>query len=254
MAGKAYFDFTTLLRSKSEIAGIWGSVFLGQGGDISHIRPYQPGDKLRSIHRPSFFRGELMTKEFFGERRMAIRLIFDVGSSITPTGKFYPITAKAARDAVELFSDLIQGAADFWGIPVSRTNAFRDLRRGSLVFFVSDFYEGPEDYNAFFGECRNARVDLIPVLIDTSWIWRELQKSNAEISGIDVGEGKEAGTVSTGKKAFAQKEAAFTEREARLGGFLKRQNMPWINLKKPEFSDYVREMTRCFSEKYRTSA
>ncbi len=254
MPSKAYFDFTALLRSKSEFAGIWSSVFLGQGGDISHIRPYQPGDKLRNIHKPSFFRGELMTKEFLGERRMAIRMVFDVGPSVTPMGKFDPITAKAAKDAVALFSDLIRGAADFWGVSVDGGDMAASLPRGSLVFLVSDFYGGPEAHTLFFEQCKNAKTDLIPVFIDTSWIWRELQKSNVQISGVDIGGAREEGVVSTGKKALAQKEASFKEREARLTGLLKRYGMPWINLKKPEFNDYVRETTRCFTEKYRTSA
>lgn len=265
MARKAYFDFTALLRSKSEIAGIWSSLFLGQGGDISHIRPYQPGDKLRHIHRPSFARGELMAKEFLGERRMAIRIVFDVGPSITPLARFNPITAKAAKDAVALFSDLIQGAADFWGVPVSQDNITSNARskflegdvrsaRGTLIFFASDFYDGPDAYGSFFGQSKGVGVDLIPVFINTSWIWRELPESNVQISGVDVGEGKEEGVVSTSEKTLAQKEAIFKEREAMLRGFFRRQGMPWINLKKPEFSNYVKEMTRCFAEKYRISA
>lgn len=206
-----------------------------------------------------------MTKEFFGERRMAIRLMFDATYSTMPIKGFEPITAKAAKDAMELFSDLIQGAADFWGIPVSKTKVSMDSRlrlprenvsrtRGSLIFLASDFYEGPEAYNAFFRLCGNTGMDLIPVLINTSWIWRELQKSNMEISGIDVGRGMEEGTVSTGEKTLFQKEAALKEREDLLRRLFKRQNLSWINLKKPEFSSYVREMTRCFSEKYRANA
>lgn len=265
MSSKAYFDFTALLRSKSELAGIWSSVFLGQGGNLSSVRPYQPGDKLRHIHRPSFARGELMTKEFFGERKMAIRLIVDVARLTTPIRGLEPITAKAAKDAVVLFLDLIQGAADFWGVPVSQDSITPNARlkflkgdvrqaRGSLIFFASDFYDGRDAYDSFFGQCKGAGVDLIAVFINTSWIWRELQKSNAEISGVNVGEVKEEGIVSADKKTLAQKEEALKEREASLGGFFKRQGMSWIHLKKPDFSVYVRETTRCFFEKYRVSA
>ena len=248
---KAYFDLSALLHSRSELAGVWNSVFFGYGGDIAFVRPYQPGDKIRQIHKPSFARGELMTKEFFGERRMAIQLMTDVARSTQPIHGFEPICAKAAKDSVEMFSDLVQGAADFWGVSMSR---YSMPIRGALVFLVSDFYEGPEAYNSLFDHCRNARADVTPVFIYTAWIWHELQRSKAEISGVDVGGAREEGIVSTGEKALLQKEAVFKEREMRLGALLKRHNMPWINLKKPEFSGYVREMTRCFSEKYRTSA
>jgi hypothetical protein len=194
-----------------------------------------------------------MTKEFFGERRMAIRLAIDVARSTTPVFGFKPITAKAVRDALELFSDLIQGAADFWGISVRKDYMPAGLERGSLVFLVSDFYEGPESYAAFTQRSRDVKADLIPVFINTSWIWQDLADFGAEFRGVDLA-GESEGAISLNKKTASRIGASLKEREARLAMFFRKHNMPWINLRKPDFSGYVREMTRCFTEKYRTHA
>ena len=264
MESKAYFDFIALLRSKGEVAGLWRSIFVGYGGDLSSTRPYQQGDRMRTIHKPSFLRGELMTKEFFGERRLEIRVIVDISSYITPAGNFEPINAKAAKDSVALFADLIQGAADFWDVKVSRDDApsgfqpqfFRDgtyEQRGSLVFLVSDFYKGPEIYRSFLNQCRSSRIDLIPVFINTSWIWRKLKKRGVSLEGVDVGGGG-VGSIMVNKKTLPLIEASLRDNEDILISFFKNQNMPCINLGEADFSGYVREMTRCFNEKNKTRA
>lgn len=237
---------------------------MGHGGDLASTRPYQQGDRLRTIHRPSFARGELMTKEFVGERRMEIRIIVDISYSVTLVGNFEPIDAKAARDSVALFSDLIKSAADFWDIKVSRDDApsgpqpqfFRDgtyERRGSLVFLVSDFYKGLETCGSFLDQCRSSRIDLIPVFINTSWIWEELKGGGVTLEGVDVG-GEGRGAIVVDKKTLPRIKASLKDREDTLMLFFKNQNMPCISLGKSDFSGYVKEMTRCFTEKYRTHA
>jgi len=264
MPSKVYLDLSKLFISKSEIAGSWSSVFLGQGGDISRVRAYRPGDKLSRIHGPSLVKDELLVKEFWGQRRMAIWIVSDINSSISSSGKFEPINAKATRDSVALFRDLIQGAADFWGIKVSQDDISLDSQRqffrngiyeqrGSLVFLVSDFYKGPETYSSFLDQCRSSRIDLFHVFINTSWIWQELKRCGVSLEGVDAG-GESSGAIVVDKKTLPRVEASLKEQEEQLAAFFKRQNMPCINLGRPDFSDYVREMTRCFTEKYRTHA
>lgn len=293
----AYLDLLALLRSRSDIAGMWSSMLHGEGGDLSDIRPYMPGDKLQRIHRPSFARGELLVKEFSGDRHATIDFVFDISLSLTRARGLESVSAKAARDSVSLILGLLCGAADFWGVPISvlcivgekaeRIEAQEGsacLRRaldaldharldnllspdfalalvkrgiqqtkGSLVFFASDFLLDAERYKNFFEECAHARkLDLIPVFINTAWIWDGLVPGNVEFQ--IAGSGRDASKIILmDKKTMREIQADFEEQEKKLRALFTKLDMPWINLKQPVFFDYVREITRCFAEKHRFS-
>ena len=82
---KYYLDFSAVLKSRSDIAGLWNSVFSGEGGDFFRLKPYEPGDKVKRLHRPSFARGEYYVKEFHGEYYEEIWLVIDLASSQLPS-------------------------------------------------------------------------------------------------------------------------------------------------------------------------
>lgn len=115
---RGYVDFANFLRSRSEVAGLWRSVFIGTGGGIARIRPYQPGDRIRRIHRPSLARGEVQVKDFFGERRLSVWLFFDITLSLASYRNLASITAHVAREALLLFSQLLCAGADVGRIPI----------------------------------------------------------------------------------------------------------------------------------------
>lgn len=292
---RAYFDILDLLRSQSDTAGVWRSMLVGEGGDLSDVRPYEPGDKPQRIHRPSFARGQLLVKEFFGDRHASIKLVFDTSFSLARRGKLEAMSAQAARDSIHLFSALVCGAADFWGVPVGALCIFGekseytreqqgslclarvidvienarvdnpsscDSRLGlvkrhtqqskeGLTFFVSDFLEDAESYDRFFTECMNARkMELIPVFINTSWIWSEFLRNKVAFQGIDP-HGRDSAVLFTDRKTTSQIKEALGEHELKLRTMFRILGTPWINLQQPAFSDYVREMTLCFAAKHR---
>ena len=295
---RAYFDILALFRSQSGVAGVWRSMLIGDGGDLADIRPYEPGDKPQRIHRPSFAKGNFFVKEFLGNRHASIKLVFDTSFSLARRGGLEAISAGAARDSISLFSGLVCGAADFWGVPAGALCVFGeksehireqegslcltrvieaiqgakvvnpsscDLRLGlvkhhmeqpkeELIFFASDFLENAESYGRFFAECLFARkMEVIPVFINTSWIWNEFSRSKVAFQGIDP-RGRDSAVLLTDRKTVSKIREALGEHETKLRTMFKRQGMPWVNLQQPVFSDYVREMTLCFAAKHRINA
>jgi hypothetical protein len=274
---------------------VWRSLLVGAGGDLSDIRPYEPGDKPQRIHRPSFAKGNLFVKEFFGNRYASIKLILDTSLSLARRDGLEAVSAGAARDSMFLFSGLVCGAADFWGVPTGalcifgeepeyireqegslcltqiidaiqnaevQNPSFCDVRLGlikrhtqqskeQLIFFVSDFLENAESYGRFFAECVLARkMDLIPVFINTSWIWNEFSCSKVAFQGRDPN-GRDSAVFITDRKTTHTIREVLKDHEMKLRAMFKKQNMPWINLQQPVFSDYVRGMTLCFAAKHR---
>lgn len=295
---KEYFDFSALFRARSDLAGLWNSIFRGEGGDILRIKPYEPGDKAQNIHKPSFAKGEYFVKEFFGERRVVIWLVFEIAASVAAKGEIEAITAKAAKDMSALFSALICGAAGFFDIQIGAMiythkgivkcsaqesrQCFNSLlgalesmplcsvasekerldlvyshikvAQKSLMFFVSDFYA--DDINAylkFLRDVRNIyRIDIIPVFIDTSWIWESFRERTAELTGRDV-LSEETAIFSPEKNKIADMmhtAQVFSDiARIRLAGM----QMPLVHLGKPVAQNYLGELHKRFYEKQRLS-
>jgi len=74
------------LRTKrlveSSFAGQYQSVFKGQGMNFEEVRPYAPGDEIRSIDwNVSARTGDLHIKKFTEEREVTVMILLDVSAS-----------------------------------------------------------------------------------------------------------------------------------------------------------------------------
>jgi uncharacterized protein (DUF58 family) len=74
----------------------------GQGFDLSGLRPYLPGDRLRLLHWPTLARtGELLVRDFEGSGTDAITLIMDDRGGIVNARDFESIVSATAGVGAE---------------------------------------------------------------------------------------------------------------------------------------------------------
>jgi uncharacterized protein (DUF58 family) len=165
----------------SSLAGQYQSVFKGRGMNFEEVRPYAPGDEIRTIDWNVTARtGEPYIKKFNEEREVTVMILLDVSAS----GNFGSIDESKREVAAEvaavlafsaiynndkvgllLFSDQIElfippkkGRLHhlrliremFFFQPVSRKTDIaqaleflnRVLPRRAIVFMISDFFDG----------------------------------------------------------------------------------------------------------------
>ncbi|MFI0348269.1 MAG: DUF58 domain-containing protein [Chthoniobacterales bacterium] len=101
------------LRTKrlveSSLAGQYQSVFKGSGMNFAEVRPYAPGDEIRSIDWNVTARtGEPYIKKFSEERDVTVMILLDVSAS----GKFGSVTESKREVAAEVAALLAFSAID----------------------------------------------------------------------------------------------------------------------------------------------
>ncbi|MDH3743996.1 MAG: DUF58 domain-containing protein [Acidobacteriota bacterium] len=182
------------------VAGSYHSVFKGRGVEFSEVRPYQPGDPIRSIDWNVTARmGDLFVKQFVEERDLTVFLIVDISGSLNFGSRAIlkrelaaeiaallafsalrnqdRVGAALVSDHLELFlapqrrrSHVLRLVREILAHPStggtdldrSVTAAIRNLKQRSVLFLISDFIATP-----FTGALKAAaaRHDLIVVEI-----------------------------------------------------------------------------------------
>lgn len=163
------------------IAGSYHSVFRGRGVEFSEVRPYQPGDEIRSIDWNVTARmGAPFVKVFVEERDLTVFLIVDVSGSFNVGSRFTlkrelaaevaallsfaalrnqdRVGAALVSDGLELFlaprrrrSHVLRMVREILARPsggatdldAAVAQALRSLKQRSVLFIVSDFLETP---------------------------------------------------------------------------------------------------------------
>ena len=76
-------QFVTGRQVADVMAGAYLSVFKGRGMEFDEVRPYVPGDDVRSIDWNVTARtGEPFIKRFVEERELTVMLVVDVSASL----------------------------------------------------------------------------------------------------------------------------------------------------------------------------
>ena len=121
----------------------------------------------------------------------------------------------------------------------------------SLIFFLSDFAVHQEKYPRFFDRLRHTNnIDVVPVFVDTSWIWDEI-KGTFTIAGTESVLGRPVDIITNKNGLAILKEGANTHRQLLSEGFA-RLSIPWIRIGNPNLEIFKEEMTNCFMEKQRS--
>jgi len=112
------------------LAGSWRSTFRGQGVEFEEVRPYQPGDDVRSIDWNVTARtGEPFVKAFREERELCLQLLVDTSLSMD-----FGTAAVSKRDAAAqlcaLFATVCVRAQDRVGLTLFGPDGMKHLKPG----------------------------------------------------------------------------------------------------------------------------
>ena len=166
-------------------AGEYHSVFKGRGMEFDEVRPYLPGDEVRTIDWNVTARtGQPYVKKYVEERELTVMLVVDASGSgdFASQGKFkrelaaelasvlsfsattnkdkvglliftdkvelYIPPRKGRRHVLRLIRDLLAFEPENNGtdIKMALDTVNQILKRRSIVFLVSDFMDDPERY------------------------------------------------------------------------------------------------------------
>lgn len=239
-------------RVNSMLAGTWHSAFRGRGIEFEEVRPYQPGDDVRTIDWNVTARsGEPFVKLFREERELTVVLLVDLSGSqelgthqqtkrelVAELGATLAMSAirnndrvgltlftdgiekcipprKGARHVLRLIRELLYCSPVGTGTSLQAAlgHLNRTTRQRSVVFLVSDFQDSGFETDLQVA-CR--KHDIIPVVVSDQ---REEELPNVGLIRLRDAETGEITTVDTGSRRnravfrqLNQKQAAGRDR------------------------------------------
>jgi len=266
-------------------AGSYHAVFKGRGIEFDAVRPYEPGDDIRSIDWNVTARmGEPFVKRYVEERELTVILVIDTSASCffgtvkrqkhdlaAELGAVLAYTAISNQDKVGLllFSDQVelyvpprkgrqhvlrlirdllaaQPAHKETDISLMLRTAHRLLKRRAIVFLVSDFLASGEDYAADLA-LMACRHDVIAVVLSDPL---EKRWPSAGLVGLKDTETGAIQWVDTGPKDWT----AHFEKQARRFRRLRDEILNQAGVDRidmPSTDDYVEALTIFFRQRLR---
>ena len=228
----------------NSFAGEYHAIFKGRGMEFDRVRPYQPGDEVRTIDWNVTARtGQPFVKRYVEERELTVMLLVDASAS----GQFGTVNRFKREIAAELAAVLAFSAIsnnDKVGVLIftDRVELFipprkgrrhvlrliRDLlafeptghrtnlrlgldtlnhllKRRSIIFLISDFLAPPDSYRSVL-QISNRRHDLIAVTMSDP---REQEWPNVGLLALEDAETGQVQWVDTSSRHWRQ---SFAER------------------------------------------
>lgn len=251
-------ELRTRRMVNDSFAGDYHSVFKGRGMAFDEVRPYQPGDEIRTIDWNVTARtGEPYVKRYVEERELTVMLVVDMSASqdfgsvnrfkrevaaeITAVLSFAATTnndkvglliftdrielfippRKGRKHVLRLVRELLAFAPQGKGtdIKLALDTVNQILKRRSILFLVSDFIADPKTYRTEL-DMTNKRHDVIAVDLSDP-----LESGLADV-GLIALEDPETGAVAWVDSGDKQWRAAFRQRlthqrDATRGAFRK---------------------------------
>ena len=280
-----HIEIRTKRLVTDSFAGEYHSIFKGRGMEFEEVRPYQPGDEVRTIDWNVTARtGEVYVKRYVEERELTVMLVVDASASenfgsvqqfkrelaaeLTAVLSFAATTNNDRvgllifTDQVELFIPPRKGRKHILRLvrellafePQSKGTDIRMalekvnhiLKRRSIIFLVSDFIADPESYRVAMAT-TNRRHDLIAVDLHDPM---ETEIGNVGLLAIEDPETGEIHWVDTGSKAW---RAAFRQRVegARAGKVRAFRQAAVDHIDIGTEQDYVAPLAAFFQERYK---
>jgi uncharacterized protein (DUF58 family) len=177
-------EIATRKAVEDTLSGQYHSIFKGRGMAFSEVRPYAPGDEVRSIDWNVTARtGQLHVKRFVEERELTVTVLCDVSASadfgsrertkaevaaelaallafsavangdriglvlFTDRVERFVPPRKGRRHALRIVSEILQARPEGRGTSVAAALEFlrRAMRRRTVAFLLSDFLEPAPD-------------------------------------------------------------------------------------------------------------
>lgn len=269
----------------SSFAGEYHAIFKGRGMEFDEVRPYIPGDEVRTIDWNVTARtGDLFVKRYVEERELTVMLLVDASASgqfgtvnrfkreitaelgavlaysaITNNDKvglliftdqieLYITPRKGRRHVLRLIRDLLafEPKGARTDLKMGLEALNHMLKRRGIIFFLSDFLTPPNAYSSVL-QVANRRHDIIAVTISDP---RELEWPNVGMVALEDAETGQVKWVDTGSRQWRQE---FTERvtEQRLARerVFRKAKVDRIDISTD--SDYVIPLTNFFEQRAR---
>jgi uncharacterized protein (DUF58 family) len=266
-------------------AGEYHSIFRGRGMEFDEVRPYLPGDEVRTIDWNVTARtGQPYVKRYVEERELTVMLLVDASGSgdFGSEGKFkrelaaeiasvlsfsattnkdkvslmiftdkielYIPPRKGRRHVLRLIRDLLafEPESDGTDIKLALDSINQILKRRSIVFLVSDFLDEPENYKKAL-HMTNRKHDVIAVDLHDPL---ETDIANVGLLALEDAESNEVVWVDTSDPAwrdtFAQQSGRFRETKKKV---LAGAGVDQIRINTDQ--DYVKALTLFFQKRAR---
>lgn len=248
MATIRRIELRTRRLVNDSFAGEYHSVFKGRGMEFDEVRPYQPGDEIRTIDWNVTARtGQPYVKRYVEERELTVMLVVDASASenfgsvkrfkrelaaeltavlafaattnndkvglliFTDQVELYIPPRKGRKHILRLIRELLAFEPKHSGtnIKLALDSVNRLLKRKAIVFLVSDFIAVPDSYRKELA-ITNQRHDLIAVDLSDPM---EEGIANVGVLAVEDPESGEIVWVDTGSRAWQQ---AFRQRVSKL--------------------------------------
>lgn len=280
-----HIEIRTKRLVNDSFAGEYHSVFKGRGMEFEEVRPYQPGDEIRTIDWNVTARtGEPYVKRYVEERELTVMLVVDASASenfgsiqqfkrelaaeltavlsfaattnndrvglliFTDQVELYIPPRKGRRHVLRLIREMLAFEPQHRGtdIKLALDTVNHILKRRGIIFLVSDFVADPDSYRTAMA-VTNRRHDLIAVDLRDPL---ERTIGNVGLLALEDPETGDVLWVDTASKTWRK---AFTQRmdsahAARLRSF-RQAGVDRIEVATNQ--DYVAPLTAFFQERYR---
>jgi uncharacterized protein (DUF58 family) len=280
-----HIEIRTKRLVNDSFAGEYHSIFKGRGMEFEEVRPYQPGDDIRTIDWNVTARtGEPYVKRFVEERELTVMLVVDASASedfgsvqrfkrelaaeltavlsfaattnndrvglliFTDQVELYIPPRKGRKHVLRLLRELLAFEPQHTGtdIKLALDTVNHVMKRHGIVFLVSDFMANPEVYRTAMA-VTNRRHDLIAVDLHDPL---ESSMGSVGLLALEDPETGEVAWVDTASKAW---RAAFQQRmEAVRSGTTRAFRQAGVDrIDIATDQDYVAPLTAFFQERYR---
>jgi uncharacterized protein (DUF58 family) len=280
-----HIEIRTKRLVNDSFAGDYHSVFKGRGMEFNEVRPYQPGDEIRTIDWNVTARtGDVYVKRYVEERELTVMLLVDASASenfgsvhqfkrelaaeLTAVLSFAATTnndrvglliftdrielfippRKGRKHVLRLIRELLafQPQGQGTDLKLALDTANQILKRRGIIFLVSDFMADPESYRTAMA-VTNRRHDLIAVDLNDPL---EKDIANVGVLAIEDPETGEVVWVDTASKGW---RTAYRQRmDAVQVGMTRAMRQAGVDrIGVGTDQDYVAQLTAFFQERYR---
>ncbi len=283
MATIRRIELRTRRLVNDSFAGEYHSVFKGRGMEFDEVRPYQPGDEIRTIDWNVTARtGTPYVKRYVEERELTVMLVVDASASenfgsvkrfkrelaaeltavlafaattnndkvglliFTDQVELYIPPRKGRKHILRLIRELLAFEPKHSGtnIKLALDSVNRLLKRKAIVFLVSDFIANPDSYRKELA-ITNQRHDLIALDLSDPM---EEGIANVGVLAVEDPETGEIVWVDTGSRAWQQ---AFRQR---LGQLAAGKDQAFLNasvdrIRVATHEDYTTPLTQFFAQR-----
>lgn len=283
MATIRRIELRTRRLVNDSFAGEYHSVFKGRGMEFDEVRPYQPGDEIRTIDWNVTARtGHPYVKRYVEERELTVMLVVDASASenfgsvkrfkrelaaeltavlafaattnndkvglliFTDQVELYIPPRKGRKHILRLIRELLAFEPKHSGtnIKLALDSVNRLLKRKAIVFLVSDFIASPDSYRKELA-ITNQRHDLIAVDLSDPM---EEGIANVGVLAVEDPETGDIVWVDTGSRAWQQ---AFRQR---MGQLAAGKNQAFLNASVDRIhvatdKDYTTPLTQFFAQR-----